>query len=57
MADNRLAFGLCKKYHISLPDDETPCDAWEALKKNGIEYFEEKENLTKSFGGTSRYEH
>ena len=44
MADNRLAFGLCKKYHISLPDNATPRDAWEALKKNGIEYFEEKES-------------
>ena len=44
MADNSLAFGLCKKYHISLPDNATPRDAWEALKKIGIEYFEEKES-------------
>lgn len=44
MANNKLPFGLCKKYHIPLPDDATPKDAWEALKKNGIEYFEQKES-------------
>ena len=44
MANNRLPFGLCRKYHIELPEGATPKDAWEALKKNGIEYFEEKES-------------
>lgn len=44
MANNRLPFGLCKKYHISLPNDATPKDAWEALKANGIDYFEEEES-------------
>ena len=36
MADNRIAFGLCKKFKIDLPDDATPKDAWQALKKLGI---------------------
>jgi hypothetical protein len=45
MANNRLPFGLCKKYGIKLPTNATPKDAWEALKKNGIEYIEnEKTN-------------
>ncbi len=44
MSNNRLPFGLCKKYHIELPDNATPKDAWEALKKNGITYFEEEES-------------
>ena len=44
MANNRLPFGLCKKYHIDLPDDATPHDAWEALKSNGIIYFEQEES-------------
>lgn len=28
-----LPFGLCKKFGISLPDNATPRDAWEALKR------------------------
>ena len=44
MANNRLPFGLCKKYHIELPDNATPKDAWQALKNNGIEYFEDDES-------------
>ena len=44
MANNKLPFGLCEKYRIKLPDGATPKDAWEALKKNGIEYFEEEES-------------
>ena len=44
MANNRLPFGLCKQYHIDLPENATPKDAWEALKKNGIEYFEQEES-------------
>ena len=39
-----MPFGLCEKYHISLPDNATPRDAWEALKKNGIQYFEEEDS-------------
>ena len=42
MANNRLPFGLCKKYGIDLPDDATPKDAWEALKENGIELTEDE---------------
>ena len=44
MANNRIPFGLCRKYHIELPEGATPKDAWEALKKNGIEYFEQEES-------------
>ncbi len=43
MANNRLPFGLCKKYGIDLPDDATPKDAWDALKENGIEFVEDEE--------------
>ncbi len=32
-ASQRLAFGLCKKYGIELPDGATPKDAWQALKE------------------------
>lgn len=32
-ANNRLPYGLCKRYGIILPDDATPHDAWEALKR------------------------
>lgn len=31
--NTRLPFGLCKKYHIGLPDNATPRDAWNALRK------------------------
>lgn len=44
MANNKLPFGLCENYHIELPEGATPKDAWEALRKNGIEYFEESES-------------
>ena len=33
MANNRIAFGLCKKFNITLPKDATPKDAWAALDK------------------------
>lgn len=36
MANNKLPFGLCKKFNIDLPSNATPKDAWEALKKRGI---------------------
>lgn len=39
MANNRLAFGLCKKYGIELPDNATPKDAWEALNKISANEF------------------
>lgn len=42
MANNKLPFGLCKKFHIALPDNASPRDAWQALKDNGINYFEEE---------------
>lgn len=32
-ASARLAFGLCKKYGIDLPDGAGPKEAWEALKE------------------------
>ena len=32
----RLPFGLCKRYGITLPDDATPRDAWDALKGRGV---------------------
>lgn len=32
----RLPFGLCKRYGISLPDNATPRDAWDALKGRGV---------------------
>lgn len=35
MANNRFAFGLCKKYGIELPERATPYDAWKALKDRG----------------------
>ena len=38
MANNKIAFGLCKQYNIELPKAATPHDAWEALKKRGIAY-------------------
>ena len=38
MANNKIAFGLCKQYNIELPKGATPHDAWEALKKRGIAY-------------------
>ena len=36
MARNRnaIAFGLCKRYGIELPEGATPQQAWEALKRN-----------------------
>lgn len=34
--NTRLPFGLCMKYGISLPQDATPRDAWNALKGKGI---------------------
>lgn len=36
MANNRIAYGLCKRYGIPLPKDATPADAWKALKEKGI---------------------
>lgn len=37
MANNKIAFGLCEQHNIKLPKDATPRDAWEALKKHGID--------------------
>ena len=35
--DDKLPYGLCKKYGIELPEGATPRDAWNALKdKKGI---------------------
>ena len=39
MANNRLPFGLCKKYGIELPKDATPKDAWAALDKIPADEF------------------
>ena len=43
MANNRIAYGLCKKYGIKLPKDATPYEAWDALKKNGYTANEDSE--------------
>lgn len=54
MANNRLAFGLCKEHGIKLPVGATPKDAWEALKEKGItqeEAYANASNTTKQ--GTS----
>ena len=32
VGNTRLPFGLCAKYHIALPYDATPRDAWNALR-------------------------
>ena len=37
MANNKIAFGLCEQHNIKLPKNATPRDAWEALKKHGID--------------------
>ena len=37
MANNKIAFGLCEQHNIKLPKDATPKDAWNALKKRGID--------------------
>ena len=39
MANNRLPFGLCKKYGVDLPENATPRDAWAALDKIPTEEF------------------
>lgn len=39
--NTRLPFGLCKKYHIGLPDNATPRDAWNALR-SGVGLTPEK---------------
>lgn len=39
MANNRLPFGLCKKYGIELPKGATPRDAWAALDKIPADEF------------------
>ena len=36
-ANNRLPYGLCKKYGIDVPPHTTPREAWELLKKHGID--------------------
>ena len=33
LGNTGLPFGLCKRFNISLPQNATPRDAWEALKK------------------------
>lgn len=35
MANQRIAYGLCKKYGIKLKEGATPADAWKALKEAG----------------------
>lgn len=54
MANNRIAYGLCKEYGIDLPKDATPSDAWKALEDKGItqdEAFQKAAKTTKQ--GTS----
>ena len=36
-ANNRLPYGLCKKYGIEVPPGTTPHEAWELLKEHGID--------------------
>ena len=44
--NNRLAYGLCKKYGIKLPKDAPPRVAWEMLeKKTGITMLDAYTNL------------
>ena len=39
--NNRLAYGLCKRFGIMLPDRATPKEAWDALKREtGITLME-----------------
>lgn len=42
----RLPFGLCKRYGITLPDNATPRDAWNALKGRGISRREVYEKIS-----------
>ncbi len=46
-----LPFGLCKKYGISLPENATPREAWEAIKKKtGLDaqvFFEDHKDAKK----------
>ena len=44
MANQRIAYGLCKKYGIKLKEGATPADAWKALKEAG--HGDEVENET-----------
>lgn len=39
MANNRLPYGLCKKYGIELPKGATPREAWAALDKITADEF------------------
>ena len=39
---NAIAFGLCAKYSIELPEDATPQQAWEALKRNTGKSIDER---------------
>lgn len=39
MANNRLPYGLCKKYGIELPKGATPREAWAALDKIPADKF------------------
>lgn len=41
----RLPFGLCKRYGITLPDNATPRDAWNALKGRGVTRQEVYESI------------
>lgn len=63
MANNRIAYGLCKKYGIKLRKGATPYEAWEALKKNGYtanenseEYIEPKQYRQNTSYSTIRSE-
>lgn len=63
MADNRIAFGLCKKYNIKLAPNATPKEAWDALRDGlaakGIDVdkilndlSEDRDNRSKSDGSS-----
>lgn len=42
----RLPFGLCKRYGITLPDNATPREAWDALKGRGVSRQEVYEKIS-----------
>ena len=54
VGNTRLPFGLCAKYHISLPSDATPRDAWNALRRGvGLTPDKVYAELKKEKEGTS----
>ena len=52
MSNQRIAYGLCKKYGIKLKDGATPADAWKDLKEAGHGDEVEKETA----GGSDKEE-